>query len=83
MCVHNGISLGRGRGELANTERNCVRSTSEEELVRFGDWLHLGDDEKRGREMISSLCLEKRAFLLSRGAGFWGERTSSMCDDIE
>lgn len=60
-----------------------MRSTSEEELVRFGNWLHLGDDEKRRREMISSLCLEKRAFLLSRGAGFWGKRTSSVCDDIE
>lgn len=68
MCIHNGISLGRGRGALSNTERNCVRSTSEEELVRFGNWLHLGDDEKRGRE---------------RGAGFWGKRTSSVCDDIE
>lgn len=83
MCIHSRISLGKGRGTLANTERNYVRSTSEEELVRFGNWLHLGDDEKRGKEMISSLYLEKLAFLLSRGAGFWGERTGSVCNDIE
>ena len=66
MCIHSRISLGKGRGALANTERNYVRSTSEEELIRFGNWLYLGDDEKRGREMISSLYLEKLAFLLSR-----------------
>lgn len=83
MFIHNGVSLGRGRGALANTERNYVRSTSEEELARFGNWLHLGDDEKRGGEMISSLYLEKLAFLLSRGVGFWGERTGSVCNDIE
>ena len=46
-------------GGLANIERNCVRGTSEEEFIRFGNWLHIGDDGKKGREMISSLCLGK------------------------